>query len=79
MWDFKNRKNDDFIVYIKGNSNLNIVEMDTVINFQKKGDCFLTLLWRKSKFMLIFKLSNKSTKKVSRIYKMLQGKIPYEV
>lgn len=38
---------------------------------QKENDCFLTLLWKKSKFMLIFKLENQTTDEVTRIFKYL--------
>ena len=66
------RKYEDFIEYTNSNPDLNIFEMDTVVGLQEEADCFLTLLWRKSKFMLIFKLESQTTKKVSRIFRMLQ-------
>ena len=73
-----NRKHDDFIKYIFNNPDLNIVEMDTVEGLCDESDCFLTLLWRKSKFMLIFKLENQTTDEVTRIFKFLQETIPYD-
>lgn len=72
------RKYDDFIEYTTSNPDLNIVEMDTVVGLQDEPDCFLTLLWRKSKFMLIFKLDNQTTDEVSRIFNILQELIPYD-
>lgn len=72
------RKYEDFIEYTNGNPDLNIVEMDTVVGLQSEPDCFLTLLWRKSKFMLIFKLENQTTEEVTRIFKILQELIPEE-
>lgn len=72
------RKYEDFIEYTNSNPDLNIFEMDTVVGLQEEADCFLTLLWRKSKFMLIFKLESQTTKKVSRIFRMLQEIIPYD-
>ena len=51
--------------------------MDTVEGLQEETDCFLTLLWRKSKFMLIFKLESQTTEEVSRIFNILQELIPY--
>ena len=72
------RKHENFINYISNNADLNIVEMDTVCGLQEENDCFLTLLWRKSKFMLIFKLENQTTEEVSIIFKYLQEMIPYE-
>lgn len=56
----------------------NIVEMDTVEGLKDENDCFLTLLWRKSKFMLIFKLESQTSEEVSRIFNILQTLIPYD-
>lgn len=53
--------------------------MDTVEGLQKEGDCFLTLLWRKSKFMLIFKLESQTTEEVTRIFEILQTLIPLNI
>ena len=72
------RTYDDFIEYISNNPDMNIVEMDTVEGLKDENDCFLTLLWRKSKFMLIFKLENQTTEEVSRIFNILQQLIPYD-
>lgn len=59
-----NRTYEDFTNYISKNPDVNRVEMDTVADLQEESDCFLTLLWRKSKFMLIFKLENQTTDEV---------------
>ena len=56
----------------------NIVEMDTVEGLKDENDCFLTLLWRKSKFMLIFKLESQTSEEVTRIFNILQTLIPYD-
>lgn len=72
------RKYEDFTEYTNSNPDLNIVEMDTVVGLQEEADCFLTLLWRKSKFMLIFKLESQITEEVSRIFSVLQEIIPYD-
>lgn len=74
-----NRKYKDFIEYISNNPELNIVEMDTVEGLKDESDCFLTLLWRKSKFMLIFKLESQTTEEVTRIFEILQTLIPLDV
>ena len=66
------RTYDDFISYTSKCPDLNIVEMDTVVGLQTESDCFLTLLWRKSKFMLIFKLGSQTSNEVSRIFEYLQ-------
>ena len=73
-----NRKYDDFQKFISNYPDFNIVEMDTVEGLKDENDCFLTLLWRKSKFMLIFKLENQTTEEVSRIFNILQTLIPYD-
>ena len=72
------RTYDDFIEYISNNPDMNIVEMDTVEGLKDENDCFLTLLWRKSKFMLIFKLESQTSEEVSRIFNILQTLIPYD-
>ena len=74
-----NRKYTDFIEFISNYPDLNIVEMDTVEGLQTESDCFLTLLWRKSKFMLIFKLESQTTEEVTRIFKTLQTLIPLDI
>ena len=74
-----NRKYTDFIEFISNYPDLNIVEMDTVEGLQTESDCFLTLLLRKSKFMLIFKLESQTTEGVTRIFKTLQTLIPLDI
>ena len=73
-----NRKYKDFIEYTSNNPDSNIVEMDTVEGLKDESDCFLTLLWRKSKFMLIFKLESQTTEEVTRIFEILQTLIPLD-
>ena len=74
-----NRKYTDFIEFISNNPDSNIVEMDTVEGLKNENDCFLTLLWRKSKFMLIFKLESQTTNEVTRIFEILQNLIPLDI
>lgn len=73
-----NRKYDDFQKFISNHPDFNIVEMDTVEVLKEETDCFLTLLWRKSKFMLIFKLESQTSEEVTRIFNILQTLIPYD-
>lgn len=73
-----NRKYDDFQKFISNHPDYNIVEMDTVEGLKDENDCFLTLLWRKTKFMLIFKLESQTSEEVSRIFNILQTLIPYD-
>ena len=72
------RTHDDFLKYISDNPDLNIVEMDTVEGIKDEPYCFLTLLWRKSKFMLIFKLENQTKEEVIRVFRYLQTMLVYE-
>lgn len=74
-----NRKYIDFIEFISKNPDLNIVEIDTVEGLQSEPDCFLTLLWRKSKFMLVFKLEDQTMDEITRIFKTLQTLIPLDI
>ena len=74
-----NRKYTDFIEFISNNPDSNIVEMDTVEGLKNENDCFLTLLWRKSKFMLIFNLESQTTNEVTRIFEILQNLIPLDI
>ena len=73
-----NRKYDDFQKFISNHPDFNIVEMDTVEGLKEETDCFLTHLWRKSKFMLIFKLESQTSEEVTRIFNILQTLIPYD-
>ena len=67
-----NRKYNDFIEFTSKNSDLNIVEMDTVEGLKTDSKCILTLFWRKSNFMLMFLLENQTTDEVTRIFEYLQ-------
>lgn len=55
----KGRTYEDFKEYIASHPNCSIVEMDTVEG-QKGRKVFLTLLFRESKFMLIYLMENKT-------------------
>ena len=64
----------DFKEYIEYNPQASIVEMDTVIGTQggKGGKCFLTLLFRKFNFMLIYLLPYKQSKYVIEVFNMIK-------
>lgn len=64
----KNRTYDDFVTYISENVGCNIVEMDTVLSSRDGNSCLLTLLFRKSNFMLAFKLKNKTSEEVRKVF-----------
>ena len=67
-----NRKYEDFIEFTAKNSELNIVEMDTVEGLMSDSKCILTLFWRKSNFMLMFLLESQTTDEVTRVFEYLQ-------
>lgn len=54
----KDRTYRDFQAYIKENPNTDVVEMDTVIGSKTSGVCLLTMLFRSSSLMLLFKLNH---------------------
>ena len=64
----------NFNNYINLNPDASIVEMDTVIgtNGGKGGKCFLTLLFRKYNFMLIYLLPYKQSKYVVEVFNKLK-------
>lgn len=70
------RTYDNFIEHTSKNPNLNIVEMDTVIGLQTDSKWILTLLWRKSNFMIMFLPEEKTTKEVTRVFNYLQQTLP---
>lgn len=65
------RTYNDFLPFIAHHPDYNIVEMDTVEG-RKGGKCFLTLLWRKSNFMLIFLLEKQTMNCVEGVFEYLQ-------
>ena len=75
-----NRSYKDFLKYIEINPEANIVEMDTVIGTPggKGGKCFLTLLFRKSKIMLIYLLPYKRSEYVTEVFFNIKKQIGIE-
>lgn len=65
-----NRTYDDFNNFITQNPDISIVEMDTVEGI-KGGKLLLTLLFRKSNFMLAFIIPNKTPQSVINIFNKL--------
>lgn len=66
------RTYEDFNEYISKHPEASVVEMDTVEGI-KGGKVFLTLLFRKGKFMLIFLLNEKTSEAVSKKFKEIQN------
>lgn len=73
----KDRKIEDFHKYIKIHPRCSIVEMDTVEG-KKGGKVFLTLLFRKSRFMLIYLMEDKTMECVERVFKSIKENIGIE-
>jgi IS30 family transposase len=74
-----NRKYDDFIKRIELNPNSTIVEMDCVVGLKSEPKVMLTLLWRKSRFMLIFLLEKQNMRNVEKVFKHLQDTLGNEL
>ena len=71
----RSRKEREILINRKY-TDLNIVEIDTVVGLQEEVYCFLTLFWRN---MLIFKLESQTTEEVTRKFKILQILIPLAI
>jgi len=69
--DFIKYKNDYFIEHYE---EANIVQMDTVVgpNIENQS-CILTLLFENSRFLMIFKLANKTMSEVDKVFDYLRS------
>lgn len=67
----KGRTYEDYKEYIGKHPECSIVEMDTVEGI-KGGKVFLTLLFRQSKFMLIYLMENKTMECVEKAFKEIK-------
>lgn len=67
----KGRTYENFKEYIGKNPECSIVEMDTVEGI-KGGKVFLTLIFRKSRFMLIYLMDNKTMECVEKAFKNIK-------
>ena len=74
----KGRTYEDFKEYIGKHPESSIVEMDTVEG-RKGGKVFLTLLFRQSKFMLIYLMENKTMECVEEVFKGIKKTIGIEL
>ena len=73
------RTYDDFISFITEHPGIEVVEMDTVLSCKNSNACLLTLLFRKSNFMLAFLLKEKSTKEVMKIFEWIKEQLGIEL
>lgn len=74
-----NRTYDDFVSYISDNPTVEVVEMDTVLSSKNSKACLLTMLFRKSNYMLAFRLKDKTLNEVKRIFLYLQNYLGEEL
>lgn len=74
----KGRTYEDFKEYISKHPNSSIVEMDTVEGV-KGGKVFLTLIFRQSKFMLIYLMDNKNMECVEETFKNIRTILGVEI
>ena len=68
----KGRTYKDFVEYIKNHPNANVVEMDTVIDKFEDKYCIMTLYFKKSKLMLMFKILKYHPTEVTKIFNTLK-------
>jgi len=73
------RTYDDFVVFISENPFLEVVEMDTVLSTRESNVCLLTLLFRKSNFMLAFLLPRKTSQEVKKVFQVMRRNLKEEV
>lgn len=67
----KDRTYRDFNAFIKDNPDLDVVEMDTVSGSKSSTTCLLTMLFRSSSLMLIFKLERCRQSEVLKVFNYL--------
>ena len=73
----KGRTYEDFNKYMEKNTESSVVEMDTVEGV-KGGKVFLTLLFRQSKFMLMYLMDNKTMECVEKAFDHIKYTIGIE-
>lgn len=74
-----NRTYDDFVAFISDNQFMDVVEMDTVLSCKGVSACLLTLLFRKSNFMLAFLLKEKTAKEVAKVFEWIKKQLGIEL
>lgn len=66
------RTYDDFVSFVTENRGLEVVEMDTVLSCRGSSACLLTLLFRRSNFMLAFLLRDKTVAEVNAAFALMR-------
>lgn len=75
-YNYRNRRTyKDFLKYTETFPDYEVVEMDTVKGSREAGKCLMTLLFRKSSFMLVFLLPSCTQASVSAVFDMLYRKL----
>jgi len=73
---YRNRRTyKDFLKYTEMFPDYEVVEMDTVKGSRDAGKCLMTLLFRKSSFMLIFLLPSCTQASVQAVFDMLYDRL----
>jgi IS30 family transposase len=65
------RTYEDFQAFIKDNPDVSVVEMDTVKGSREKGKVLLTMIFRKSNFMLVFLMKDGTQESVLQVFDSL--------
>ena len=73
----ENRYYEDFLNYLATHSNANIWEIDTVEG-KKDGKAFMTLLHRKTNFMLIFLINSICTSEIINVFELIKNHLDYQ-
>lgn len=71
----KGRSYEDFLLFKTNHPSMNIIEMDTVIGTIDSKKVLLTLLIRKTNFMLIFLIDNKTKSSVNKVFDFLKEQL----
>lgn len=75
-YEYRNRRTyKDFIKYTEAFPEYEVVEMDTVKGSRDAGKCLMTLLFRRSSFLLIFLLPSCTQESVRKVFDMLYDKL----
>lgn len=73
------RTYDDFVAFYSENPGTEVVEMDTVVSGRGSRACVLTLLFRKSNFMLAFLLPDKTSAAVAAKFAEIRAALGAEL
>lgn len=75
-YEYRNRRTyKDFLKYTETFPEYEVVELDTVKGSRDAGKCLMTLLFRRSSFMLIFLLPSCTQASVKAVFDMLYEKL----